>query len=118
MTIEGSLDTLAFDAYVQQFLLPTLKAGQTVVMDNLKVHYSPAAQQMIEAAGCTTLHLPVYSPDLNPIESAFSKIKTLVRQAKARTRELLDLAIGSALQAISPADARGFFHRAGYLLPQ
>lgn len=118
MTLEGSLDTPAFDAYVQHFLLPTLKPGQTVVMDNLKVHYSPTAQQMIEALGCSVLHLPVYSPDFNPIEGAFGKIKTLVRQAKARSRQLLDQAIGAALQALTPADAHGFFHRAGYQLSQ
>jgi len=111
MTIEGIQATLAFDAYVEHFLLPTLRPGQTVVMDNLKVHYSLSAKQLIEAAGCFVLHLPVYSPDFNPIESAFSKLNTLLRQAKARTRDLLDQAIGAALGAITPCRQRLFLPR-------
>jgi transposase len=114
MTLDGSVDGPAFDAYVEQLLLPTLQAGQTVILDNLKVHKSAKALALIKQAGCQVQYLPSYSPDLNPIESAFSKIKTLLHQAKARSRQLLDAAIASALTAITPHDAKGFFARAGY----
>jgi transposase len=114
MTVDGAIDGLTFDAYVEQVLVPTLQPGQTVIMDNLRVHNSAKAIAFIEQAGCTVKYLPSYSPDFNPIESAFSKVKTLLRQAKARSRQLLDKAIAAALNAVTPRDTKGFFARAGY----
>ena len=90
MTIDGSVDGPVFDAHVEQWLLPTLQPGKTVILDNLKVHKSAKALALIKQAGCQVRYLPSYSPDFNPIESAFSKVKTLLRQAKARSRQLLD----------------------------
>jgi transposase len=120
MTIDGGVDAWTFDAYGEQLLVPTLQPGKTIIMDNLRVHHSAKALALIEQAGCNVKYLPSYSPDFNPIESAFSKVKTLLRRAKARSRHLLDnaiaSAIASALDAVTTQDAKGFFARAGYHL--
>jgi transposase len=114
LTVEGATDTAVFEAYVEQVLAPTLHRGQVVVMDNLSAHKGERVRELIEERGCELIYLPSYSPDLNPIEEAFSKIKGLVREAEARTREALVEAIGSALSAVSPEDIRGFFEHCGY----
>ena len=113
MTIEGATDALAFEAYVEHFLAPTLKEGQVVVLDGLGAHRTQRVIELIEARGADLLFLPSYSPDLNPIEEAFSKIKGLVRKVGARTREALEEAIAVALCAVTPEDAAGCFAHAG-----
>lgn len=115
MLLEGGVDTLAFEAYVEQILAPSLKPGQIVVLDNLSVHTGPGVRQAIEARGCQVLFLPAYSPDLTPIEEAFSKLKTWLRRLGARTREALPEAIAEALSRITAQDARGWFWHCGYL---
>ena len=113
MTIEGATDALAFEAYVEHFLAPTLKEGQVVVLDGLGAHRTQRVIELIEARGADLLFLPSYSPDLNPIEEAFSKIKGIVRKVGARTREALEEAIAVALCAVTPEDAAGCFAHAG-----
>jgi transposase len=102
LAVEGATNREVFETYVQRVLAPTLRSGQVVVMDNLSAHKGERIRQLIEERGCELIYLPSYSPDLNPIEEAFSKIKGLVRKAQARTREALLEAIGSALCAVSP----------------
>ncbi len=118
MSVEGAVDGDAFEVYLRRFLCPALKRGQIVVMDNLSVHKGKLVERLIEEAGATLLFLPPYSPDLNPIEEAFSKVKGMLRKARARTREALVEATGRALDAITRADVRGFYSDCGYrLLP-
>ena len=117
MTVEGALDTPAFEAYVEHILAPTLRPGQLVVLDNLAVHHKAAVRQTLAARGCRVLYLPSYSPDLTPIEQAFAKIKAALRRSGARTREALEAAIAQAIDHITPRDARGFFHHCGYRSP-
>lgn len=114
MTVEGATDALAFEAYVEHFLAPTLEKGQVVVLDGLGAHRTEKVRELIEARGVDLLFLPSYSPDLNPIEEAFSKIKAVVRKEGARVREALVEAIGRALAAVTPEDAAGWFAHAGY----
>jgi len=114
MSVEGSTDGVAFETYVERFLAPTLKAGQVVVMDNLKVHKSKRVRQLIEGAGAEILFLPPYSPDFSPIEEAFSKVKSILRRIGARTREALLETTGQALGAVSQRDALGWFRHCGY----
>jgi transposase len=116
MVIDGPMTTLAFEAYVAQILVPTLRPGQIVVLDNLSAHTSQRTRALIEAAGCTLRFLPPYSPDFSPIEWAFSKLKTWLRQAAARTSEALDAAI-AGLDQITRADAHGWFTGCGYNVP-
>jgi len=118
MTLDGATDALAFAAYIGELLVPTLRPGQVVVLDNLSAHKGDASRALIEAAGCTLLFLPPYSPDFAPIEQAFSKLKAALRRAGARTRATLETAIGAALDAITAADAVGWFRFCGYLLPE
>lgn len=115
MTLEGAVDGIAFRIYVQEVLVPKLRPGQIVVLDNLQVHKNQAVREAIEAQGCELLFLPSYSPDFNPIEQAFSKLKTFVRKHKARTKQALDDAIAAALKAITLQDVIGWFSHAGYL---
>jgi len=117
MSVEGAVDGKAFELYVERFLAPTLKRGQMVVMDNLSVHKSRRVERLVEEAGAALLFLPPYSPDMNPIEEAFSKVKGILRKAGARTREALVEATGRALDAITPQDIRGFYTDCGYRLP-
>jgi transposase len=114
MTVEGATDALAFEAYVEHFLAPSLAKGQVVVLDGLGAHRTDRVRELIEARGADLVLLPSYSPDLNPIEEAFSKIKHLVRKAGARVREALAEAIARALAAVTLEDAAGWFAHAGY----
>lgn len=108
------MDGAAFEIYVKEVLCPQLQAGQVVVLDRLNVHKNRRVREAIEAKGCTLLFLPDYSPDLNPIELAFSKLKTWVRQLEARTRQALDDAIATALKTITLQDVMSWFAHAGY----
>jgi transposase len=114
MSVEGATDGAAFETYVEHFLVPTLKEGQVVVMDNLQVHKSLMVRELIEDTGASVLFLPAYSPDFSPIEEAFSKIKTILRKIEARTHEALVEAIGWALEAVSRQDVLGWFGHCGY----
>jgi len=114
LAVEGATTREVFEAYLERVLAPTLRPGQVVVMDNLSAHKGGKVREIVEGAGCELLYLPPYSPDLNPIEQAFSKVKGLLRQAEARTREALIGAMGRALDAVSADDARGFFGHCGY----
>jgi transposase len=116
-TIEGAMDTAAFECYVQEVLGPTLRPGQIVVLDNLSVHKAESIRQAITARGCELLFLPPYSPDFTPIEQAFSKIKAILRGLGARARDALLEAIRLAVDAITPDDASAWFTLAGYALP-
>jgi transposase len=114
MIIEGGVNALAFELYVEQLLAPSLQPGQVVVMDNLRVHKTARVQQLIEDRGCHLLFLPAYSPDFSPIEETFSKIKAFLRRTEARTRETLQEAIAQALLTVTPQDACGWFAHCGY----
>jgi transposase len=114
LLVERGITTAGFEAYVEHLLAPTLRPGDIVVLDNLRQHRGDRARELIEARGAERWLLPGYSPDLNPIEEAFSKVKALLRAAAARTHEALAAAIWAALEAITPADARGYFTHAGY----
>jgi transposase len=114
LAVEGATTARVFETYVEAVLAPSLKPGQIVVMDNLGAHRPKRVRELIEQRSCELLYLPSYSPDYNPIEEAFAKIKNLLRKAAARTREALVEAIGVALSAVSAQDARGFFEHAGY----
>lgn len=114
MTLDGATDTAAFEIYIEHFLVPMLIPGHVVVIDNLSAHKSRRVRTLIEACGCEIWFLPSYSPDLSPIEEAFSKLKTLLRRAAARTSEALQAAIAHALDQITPQDAQGFFGHCGY----
>ncbi len=114
LAVEGATTARVFETYVEWVLAPSLQPGQIVVMDNLGAHKPKKIGELIEQQGCELLYLPAYSPDYNPIEEAFAKIKNLLRKAAARSKEALVEAIGVALSAISPKDARGFFEHAGY----
>jgi transposase len=114
MAVEGSTDQEVFDAYVEHVLAPTLEAGQVVILDNLSAHKPARVRELIECRGCELIYLPSYSPDLNPIEEAFAKIKSILRQVGARTKDALVEVLGEALSAISAQDARGYFEHAGY----
>lgn len=109
MTVEAATDREIFLAYVEQVLCPVLKPGDVVVMDNLSSHKVDGVRSLIEAAGAELLYLPPYSPDMNPIEKAWARLKQLLRAAKARSKEALDKAISEALQLISPDNARAWF---------
>ncbi len=113
----GALDRDVFETFVDQLLVPQLRPGQIVSWDNLSVHKSARARALIEAAGCRILPTPRYSPDCNPIEPAFSKLKAALRRAEARTFESIVTATGAAFATITPADARSFFAAAGYTVP-
>jgi transposase len=114
MTLDGAMNAAAFLAYVEQVLAPTLRPGDIVIMDNLPAHKPANIRQAIEATGADLRFLPPYSPDFNPIELAFSKIKALLKKAAARTVEDLWDAIRHAIDAITPADCRSFFTATGY----
>ena len=116
MTVEGATDAAVFRAYVSQVLAPALVPGDIVVMDNLGAHKVKGVRETIEAAGAALLYLPPYSPDWSPIENCWSKLKTSLRAAKARTREMLDTALKQALDTVTASDARGWFAHCGYPL--
>jgi transposase len=114
MALDGTTDTESFRAYVAAVLVPTLRPGDTVVMDNLSPHKSDPTLTLILQAGAFVRFLPAYSPDLNPIEKMWSKIKNLLRTAEARTPADLITAIGQALAKVTPQDALGWFASCGY----
>jgi transposase len=117
LAVEGPTTREVFEAYLEQVLGPVLRRGQVVVMDNLSSHKGSRVRELIEGRGCELIYLLPYSPDFNPIEEAFSKIKGLLRKAEARTREALVEAMGRAISAVTPRDAEGFFEHRGYRLP-
>jgi transposase len=114
MTVDGAVDTEVFLAFVREVLVPTLHTGDLVVMDNLRPHYGCEAVALIRAAGAEVLYLPAYSPDFNPIEPMWSKIKAFLRCMEARTSEALDAAIRAAFKNITVEDAVSWFHHCGY----
>jgi transposase len=114
LAVEGSTNREVFEIYVERVLSPTLRIGQVVVMDNLSAHKGERVRELIEQQRCELLYLPSYSPDFNPIEEAFSKIKGLMRKAQARTREAMLEAMGKAISVVTAQDARGFFEHCGY----
>jgi transposase len=114
LAVEGATNREVFETYVERVLGPSLRGGQVVVMDNLSAHKGERVRELIEQRGCELLYLPSYSPDLNPIEEAFSKMKGLIRKVEARSREALLEALGAAISAITDQDARGFFQHCGY----
>jgi transposase len=114
LVVEGSTNGAVFETYLEEVLLPTLKRGQVVVMDNLWAHKGERVRELIEGEGCELIYLPPYSPDYNPIEGAFSKLKSYLREACARTQQRLMEVIGEALSTISASDAEGFFEHCGY----
>jgi transposase len=118
MSIEGSSDTESFGLYMREILAPRLKRGQIVLMDNLSVHKSRWVKELIEQSDCQLWLLPSYSPDANPIEEAFSKVKALLRRAGARTLEALFEATAGALSAVSSDDAHGYSEHCGYSTPR
>lgn len=113
-TIAGAFDQEVFDAWVEQMLVPTLRPGDWVLLDNVSFHYSARATRLIEEAGAGVLHIPAYSPDFNPIEECFSKIKTYLRSAKARTKRKLYLALAKAMEKVTAADILSWFKHCGY----
>ena len=117
LAVDGPIDREVFEAYVEGVLAPTLRVGQVVVMDNLSAHKGERVRKLIEHRGCELLYLPPYSPDLNPIEEAFSKVKHILRKLSARAKEALIEAIGRALGTVSTEDVRGFFAHCGYRAP-
>jgi transposase len=111
---EGATDTAMFVAFVERLLVPTLKPGQIVVMDNLSAHKSPRVDDLVERAGARVLRLPPYSPDFNPIEMAISKMKSVLRKLSRRSVESLEAGVAHAMRSISRSDARGFIRHCGY----
>jgi transposase len=114
LTVVGSTTAKVFEVYIEKVLAPSLRRGQLVVMDNLSSHKGKRVRELIEGEGCELVYLPPYSPDLNPIEEAFSKIKGFIRKAEVRTREALIEVMGAAISAVTAQDARGFFEHCGY----
>jgi transposase len=114
LVVEGSTNTRVFETYLTEVLCPTLEEGQVVVMDNLSAHKAGQVRQLIEGRGCELIYLPSYSPDFNPIEQAFSKLKSYLREARARSHERLMEVIGEALRTIGASDAESFFEHCGY----
>ena len=116
MVVDGAINADVFEAFVEQVLLPTLRAGDVVVLDNLSSHKRARTRQLIEAAGATLLFLPPYSPDLNPIEMIFAKIKQLLRSMACRTREALWEAMQRVLDQVSASDSTNCFRHCRYTL--
>jgi transposase len=114
LAVEGATNRGVFETYLERVLAPTLRRDQVVVMDNLTAHKGERIRELIEQRGCELLYLPPYSPDFNPIEEAFAKIKGLMRKAEARSREALLEAMGKAISALGTEDACGFFEHCGY----
>jgi transposase len=114
LVLDGAINGRSFRAYIEQFLAPTLSPGDIVVADNLGSHKVSGVREAIEARGASLLFLPPYSPDLNPIEHVFAKLKTLIRRAEPRTRERLWTSIGSSLDRFEPAECRNYLASSGY----
>ncbi len=118
MAIDGATTGEVFRAYVRHVLCPTLRQGDIVIADNLSVHKDRGSEALIKACGASLEFLPPYSPDFNPIEKMWSKVKTHLRASKARTQHKLFIAIGNALETITPKDAKGYFFSCGYTTSQ
>ena len=114
LVLDGPINAAAFEAYVEQFLAPTLQVGDIVVMDNLSSHKGPKVRALIEAVGAKLLYLPPYSPDFNPIEKLFSKLKAMLRKAAERTVDGLWRVIGQCLDRFTPRECANYFEAAGY----
>jgi transposase len=112
--LDGPINRTAFETYVERVLVPELKPGDIVIMDNLSSHKGPRVRELIEAAGASLRYLPPYSPDFNPIENAFAKLKALLRKAAERTIEGLWTAIGRLLGSFTPGECANYFAAAGY----
>ena len=112
--MEGATTSEVFETYIEQMLRPALRPGQIVVMDNISSHKRESVGELIEGRGCELLYPPPYSPDLNPIEGTFSKVKGLLREAEVRTHKALVETLGRALSAVSAQDALGYFEHCGY----
>jgi transposase len=115
--LEGAMNTVSFETYVEQILTPTCKVGDWVLLDNLSVHKGSPVRSAIEARGARVIFLPPYSPDLNPIELCWAKVKTALRAAKARNGDDLVDALATALRSVSPDDVQAWFIHCGYALP-
>ena len=113
-TIDAAMDGEIFATYVERVLVPALRAGDVVVMDNLPAHKRPHVKELVESAGAAVLYLPPYSPDFNPIEMIWSKVKRLLRSIAARTVDALHDAFGAAFAAVTPGDIRSCFRHCGY----
>jgi transposase len=118
MTVESPTDGDVFRAFLEQALCPRLQSGQVVILDNLGAHKVAGVRELVEARGARLVYLPPYSPDLNPIEQAWSKIKQQLRSAKARVLEVLEQAAGEAISLITPENAVAWFHHCGYGVQQ
>jgi len=114
MTVAGAADARTVEACVRELVVPLLRPGQLLVLDNVATHKGPALRRLVEGAGCHLRFLPAYSPDLSPIAEAFAQVKALLRRAKARTVGALETALGGLLDAVTPRDARHFFAHCGY----
>jgi transposase len=114
MVLNGPINRIAFETYVAKVLVPELRPGDVVVMDNLSSHKGPRVREMNEAAGAQLRYLPPYSPDFNPIENAFAKLKALLRKARERTMDGLWSTIGTAIDLFSPQECENYFAAAGY----
>jgi transposase len=114
MVADGPMDGALFLAYIQKFLCPTLRAGDVVIADNLSSHKVAGVKEAIEAAGARLVHLPPYSPDLNPIEKLFAKLKAMLRKAAQRTVHALWTEVGEILETVTPEECRNYFHSSGY----
>jgi transposase len=115
-TLEGAVDTASFLAWIQSDLCPQLRVGDVVILDNLSAHKDAAIRLAIQAVGCQLLYLPAYSPDLNPIENMWSKVKEALRSAAARTAEALSIAVQNAIASVTADDCRGFFQNCRYAI--
>jgi transposase len=118
LAFDGATNAACFEAYIGECLVPTLKAGDIVIMDNLSCHKSAEVERLIRSAGAEVRYLPAYSPDLNPIEEMFSKLEAFLRKAAARTVETLVDAIGDGLRSVTASDIIGWFGDAGYRYKQ
>jgi transposase len=118
LTLDGATNAACFEAYVAECLAPTLRPGDVVIMDNLSCHKTAEVARLVGAAGAEVRYLPAYSPDLNPIERLFSKVKAWLRKARARTVAALIAAMGEALRAVRPSDIIGWFRHSGYQSPR
>lgn len=116
MTIDSATDSEVFRVFVDRVLVPSLRPGNVVVMDNLSPHKAAGVAERINSVGAELIYLPPYSPDLNPIEPCWSKVKEWLRAAKTRTQDLLEQTIGRALKAVTASDARGWFRHCGYVV--
>lgn len=112
--LDKPINRIAFETYVEKVLVPSLRPGDIVIMDNLSSHKGPRVRELIQAAGASLRYLPPYSPDLNPIENAFSKLKALLRKAAERTVDALWSTIGNIIKLFTPQECRNYFEAAGY----